>query len=885
MVVTLDRRSLSLESVMKVAEAAEKVKISPAGVRRMQRFRSILEEKVRQGQKVYGVNTGFGSLSSEEVSASDLKKHQLNLIRSHSAGVGSPMPKEVVRAAMLLRLNSLLNGNSAARPSVAVLLAGMLNEDVTPLVPAYGSLGACLAGDSLVYTNPSGPKQISELVPGDKVYSFVGNLEKVRVIDKMGDPNNFRYDFEGSLQTNRVLRKIDSGVKQTYRLQTRTRELVSTDNHPFLKLSIERATRGARAEYKLEWTELRDLHPGDLVLALKRLGEEGDSFQVGLPGLEETTPDFMRLVGMVVGDGYVRRDLKGVMIALPPGADREKYSSLVQRLFGKRPAEYKDTIVIFSRPLNRLLVTWGLATTALRKRIPGWVFGLPINQRLAFLEGYQDADATSHDAEMVHKDGHRWHQRMVTYASPNELLIKDVHALAISCGTRCGKVRLRERVRGLWYNGKHLYDYSIPTKTYEFSVMSRGFFPYSFSGKVNIDITNPSFYFDKVVSIRPDKVQAVFDIQVEGSHNFISEGLVVHNSGDLVPSAHVALTMVGEGKAYDGDILLDSAEALRRHGLQPIELAAKEGLSLINGTCFTTAFAAICVQRGKALLASANIAVGMASEVLGACVESFDERLLSLKKNKGQGYVARQIRALLKGSKRIRTNPLPQDPYSIRCAPQVHGSLKEALDFTERITMDESNSVSDNPVFLDDGTVLHGGNFHAQPSAMASDLLSFAIAYLGVTSLARTHLLLARSPPERKYMARRPGFESGLMILEYTASSLAAENAKHAYPLSSYPANVSGGVEDHASYGVNVGMKTMEVAENVSRMLAIEMICCSNFASLDEEGLSPQCRSALRAVRRHSPPLKGDRAQGQEIEHLSQAILAGRFPPKAGRRD
>lgn len=495
MVVTLDGRSLSLESVMRVAEAAEKVKISSASIRRMQRFRSILEEKLNQGQKVYGVNTGFGSLSNEEVSVSDLKEHQLNLIRSHSAGVGNPMPEGVVRAAILLRLNSLLNGNSAARSSIAVLLAEMLNEKVTPYVPSFGSLGA---------------------------------------------------------------------------------------------------------------------------------------------------------------------------------------------------------------------------------------------------------------------------------------------------------------------------------------------------------------------------------------------------SGDLTPSAHVALTMVGEGKAYDGSLLLDSTEALRRHGLKPVELAAKEGLSLINGTCFTTAFTAICIQRGRALLAAANAAVAMTSEVLGACAESFDERLLSLKKNRGQEYVARQIRVLLKGSGRIRTKPLPQDPYSIRCAPQVHGSLKEALDFAERITVDESNSVSDNPIFLDDGTVLHGGNFHAQPSAMASDLLSFAIAYLGVISLARIHLLLAKSPPDRKYMTRRPGFESGLMILEYTASSLTAENAKHAYPLSSYPANVSGGIEDHASYGVNAGMKAMAVTENVSRILAIEMICCSNFASLNEEGLSTQCRSALRTVRRYSPLLKGDRAQGQEIELLSQTILAGRFLPGAG---
>ncbi len=489
MVVTLDGKSLTLESVMMVADGA-KVKISGASLRRMQKFRSLLEEKLSQGQTVYGVNTGFGSLSNETVSTSDLKRHQLNLIRSHSAGVGNPMAKEVVRAAMLLRLNSLLNGNSAARPSVARLLADLLNKNVTPLVPSFGSLGA---------------------------------------------------------------------------------------------------------------------------------------------------------------------------------------------------------------------------------------------------------------------------------------------------------------------------------------------------------------------------------------------------SGDLVPSAHVALAMVGEGRVYDGPLLVDTASAFKRHGLEPIELSAKEGLSLINGTCFTTALTAISVQRGTYLLAAANTAVATAGEVLGACVESFDERLMHLKRNKGQKFVSEQIRGMMKGSGRTRTKPVPQDPYSIRCAPQVHGAVKNALDFAEGITVDESNSVSDNPVFLEDGTVLHGGNFHAQPTAMASDLLSFAIAYLGVISLARVHLLLARSPPERKYMARKPGLESGLMILEYTASSLAGENAKHAHPLSTYPANVSGGIEDHASYGVNAGLKALEVAENVSRILAIEMICSSNLAASNEVGLSKHCRSTLAAVRKRSPLLTGDRAQGQEIELLSKAILKGEF--------
>lgn len=878
MVVTLDGRSLSLESAIDVAEGGVAVKASPASLRQMEKFRALLEDKLARGDVVYGVNTGFGSLSDKVVRPENLEELQLNLIRSHSAGVGAPLPSEVVRAAMLIRINSLLNGNSAARKEVAELLVRMLNKRITPLVPEFGSLGACLAADSLVYTNPSGPKQISELAPGDKVYSFVGSLEKVRVVDRTGDRNNFRYNFEGALQTCRVLRKISSGVKQTYRLQTRTRELTCTDNHPFLKLSIQRASKGARADYKLEWTALGRLLPGDLILALRKLKEEGVAFPTGLPFPKETTPDFMRLVGMTVGDGYVRRDLKGVMIALPSGPEREKYCALTKTLMGKEPARYKDTIVIFNRPLNRLFIAWGLAKTALSKRVPSWVFGLPLEQRLAFLEGYQDADATCRDAEMVHKDGHIWHQKTVTFGSPNADLIRDVHALAISCGLRCGKVRSRERRRGLWFNGKHLYDYSAPTTMFEFSVMSRGFFPYSFTGKVNIDIANPNFHFDKVVSILPDKIQPVFDIQVEGSHNFVSEGLVVHNSGDLVPSAHMALTMVGEGKAYHRGRLFDSSKALSAARLKPIVLRAKEGLSLINGTAFTTALGCIAVHRGELLLDAANSTLAVTAEVLGACSQSFDERLLGVKLDPGQDQVAKSLRALLKGSRRIRAEPVPQDPYSIRCAPQVHGSVKDALGFAGKITVSEMNSVSDNPVLLEDGSVLHGGNFHAQPVAMALDLLSLATSYLGVISLARIHFLLSKTPPETKYMAGKPGLESGLMILEYTATALAADNARHVYPESSYPASVSGGIEDHASHGVNAGTKTLQVASNVSRILAIELICASNILGSNESGITEHAKNVASFVRANSPLLRGDRPMGDEIEFLAKQALSGKLP-------
>jgi histidine ammonia-lyase len=878
MLVLLNGRGLTLDQVLLVAEQMAKVSVSETAKRRMSFFRRRLEAKLEGGETIYGVNTGFGSLSDRPISDKEVRQLQLNLVRSHSVGVGDPLSMEVVRAAMVLRLNSMLRGNSAVRPAVAMTLMEFLNRQITPFVPSLGSLGACLPADSLVYTNPSGPKEISRIKPGDMVYSYAGSLTRTRVVARNGIPNNFRHQFEGDLRTSRVLRVIDSGVQQTYRLQTYTRELVSTENHPVLKLCIERETKGKPGGYSLEWTELRQVKVNDLILAVKKLRDEGTALPLDLPYLRETTPDFMKLLGMIVGDGYVRLDLKSIWIALPPGPERRKYSELIGRLTGKRPAEYKDCIVIYSRLLAKLVATWGLAKKALEKRIPPWVFGLPVEQRIAFLEGYSDADATFYNAIRVHKNGHKWHQEMIRFDAPNANLIKDFRVLAISCGMRCGKIRTRQRTRGLWFNGNRLYNYNTPSTLYQFRVMPRGFFPYSFNGKVSIDITNPYFFFDKVVSIEPSKPQRVFDIEVEGSHNFVTEGLVVHNSGDLAPSAHMSLALIGEGLVYFKHKLVESKMALARARLKPIILEAKEGLSLINGTHYSTALACIALGRAKLLLNAANVSLALAVEVLGACGQSFDERLISLRGAKGQESVSAKIRTILDGSDRIRAKPVPQDAYSIRCAPQVHGSLEDAIEFSSHVIGREINSVTDNPVMSNDGEMLHGGNFHAQSIAMVSDLLGIALSYLGVISLARIHLLLASTSDNRKFFARSPGLSSGLMLAEYTANALAAQNSKEVYPLSTHQANVSGGVEDHASFGVNCGLKALAIGSNVSKIIAIELICASAGIDLFEgKGLAATTSRAHRFVKRYFPPLLEDRQLSGEIERLAGAVLAGRL--------
>ena len=251
---------------------------------------------------------------------------------------------------------------------------------------------------------------------------------------------------------------------------------------------------------------------------------------------------------------------------------------------------------------------------------------------------------------------------------------------------------------------------------------------------------------------------------------------------------------------------------------------------------------------------------------------------MEMRKFRSQLYIARHIRAMLRGSRRVRFAPVPQDPYSIRCVPQVHGSTKEAIDLAERIVTGEINAVTDNPILTEDGQVLHGGNFHAQPVAMVLDFLSIAMAYLGTISLARIHLLLSHSPADVKFGARNPGLESGLMVAEYTASALAADNAKEIYPSSAYPANVSAGTEDHASYGVNSGLKAMTVTENLSKILAIELLSASNRIISFEKELSPHDSKVCSKIRSISAPLKGDRSLSEELEKLSLAVLNGEMP-------
>jgi histidine ammonia-lyase len=300
-------------------------------------------------------------------------------------------------------------------------------------------------------------------------------------------------------------------------------------------------------------------------------------------------------------------------------------------------------------------------------------------------------------------------------------------------------------------------------------------------------------------------------------------------SGDLAPLAHMTLTLIGEGEAwYDGE-RLPSAEALRRAGLAPIALEAKEGLSLVNGTEVMTGVAALAVLRAERLIAAADVIGAMSLEAFLATDRVFDPRINALRPHAGQGRVADNLRALLDGSEIMQSHRdcgRVQDPYSFRCIPVVHGAVREAARHTRSVVETEAISVTDNPlVFPADDEFLTGANFHGEHVALVSDFLKIALVELGSISERRLYLLL--NGQERGlplFLARKPGLESGLMLAQYTSAALVSESKGLAHPNSIDSIPTSAGQEDHVSMGTIAARNLDTVLDNIEGVLACELL-------------------------------------------------------------
>jgi histidine ammonia-lyase len=353
-------------------------------------------------------------------------------------------------------------------------------------------------------------------------------------------------------------------------------------------------------------------------------------------------------------------------------------------------------------------------------------------------------------------------------------------------------------------------------------------------------------------------------------------------SGDLAPLAHLALPLVGEGRARVDGELLSGADALARAGLEPLRLRAKEGLSLVNGTQFMGAFAALGVARAMRLAKAADIACALSVDALQGSRESFLPSIHELRPLPGQASSAANILRLLDDSaigEAHRWCDHVQDAYSLRCAAQVHGASRDLLAYVERTAAAELNAATDNPlVFAEDGTMLSNGNFHGQPVAFALDALAMAAAELANISERRTERLVnpALSDGLPPFLASDGGLNSGFMIPQYVAASLVSENKALCHPASVDSIPTSAGQEDHVSMGNAAGLKSWQVLANAERVVAIELLAGAQaveFHAPLKPGVGP--RAARELVRSISPRLGDDRSLGDDIEALAAAIRDG----------
>jgi histidine ammonia-lyase len=378
--------------------------------------------------------------------------------------------------------------------------------------------------------------------------------------------------------------------------------------------------------------------------------------------------------------------------------------------------------------------------------------------------------------------------------------------------------------------------------------------------------------------VRVDTVNLLLHMLDGGVHPVVPMHGSVGASGDLAPLAHAALVLIGEGEAFVKDARLGGAEALRRAGLRPLELAPKEGVALINGTQVMSAIGCLALHDAEVLARTADIVGALSAEALRSTDAAWDEALHASRPHPGQQIVAANLRLLMGGSPNVASHrvddPRVQDPYSVRCMPQVHGASRDALAYLRRVLEIEINSVTDNPlVFAEEKRVVSGGNFHGQPVAIALDLATIAVAELADISEARidrmTNAHTSGLPP---FLSPRAGTNSGFMVAQYTAAALVTENRLRAFPASVESLPTSAGMEDHVSMGVHAAHKLVAVLRNTRDVLAIEALCAAQGLDLIGATTSSGLEETRRVIRESSPRVDDDRALSGDIARMSEII-------------
>ena len=398
--------------------------------------------------------------------------------------------------------------------------------------------------------------------------------------------------------------------------------------------------------------------------------------------------------------------------------------------------------------------------------------------------------------------------------------------------------------------------------------------------------------------IRPLVAERLCDMLNRGVTPVVPSQGSVGASGDLAPLAHIALVLIGEGEAEFENQALPGAEAMQRAGVEPIVLQPKEGISLINGTQAMLAIGCLELAASETLAGTADVVCAMTLDALRGTPRAFDDRIHAARPQTGQRESARRLRDLLEGSE-IRQSHIGcrrvQDAYSLRCAPQVHGAVRDALAEARRVFEIELNSATDNPlVFVGQasspvdgretavsegaGEILSGGNFHGEPLAFQLDFLAIALSALAGISERRIDRLVNPSLNEHlpAFLAGNPGLESGLMMAQVTAAALVAENHVLAHPASTGSITTSGNKEDFVSMGMTSALKFQRIVRNTRNVLAIEALAAARALDLLAPlKTSPALEEARTKIRAASPPITNDRPFYRDIQALEGLIADG----------
>ncbi|MFH5924004.1 histidine ammonia-lyase [Roseomonas xinghualingensis] len=384
-------------------------------------------------------------------------------------------------------------------------------------------------------------------------------------------------------------------------------------------------------------------------------------------------------------------------------------------------------------------------------------------------------------------------------------------------------------------------------------------------------------------AVREETVEALLRLLEADVLPLIPAQGSVGASGDLAPLAHLSMLLIGEGRALVDGVAVPATEALARVGLSPLPLGPKEGLALLNGTQVSTAIALVALFRARDLFRTALVAGAMSTEGVRGSDTPFDPRIHALRGQPGQIRVADGLRGLMTGSairESHRTgDPRVQDPYSIRCQPQVMGACLDALDHAASVLEREANAVTDNPLVTAEGEVLSGGNFHAEPVAFAADHIALALAEIGALSERRTALLtdpaLSGLPA---FLVREGGLNSGFMIAQVTAAALASEQKSLAHPRSVDSLPTSANQEDHVSMATGAALRLLAMAGNLRDILAIELLAAAQAIEFHRPLRSSEALEAAHGmVRGVAAPWDADRFMAPDIAAVAGLVSEGRF--------